>query len=346
MLWTIFLFAARDKRWAKKVNTVHFSSNCAGPNTPSIGRPQPYSSASWLAYTDHNPIEMDWTIGKDWTKDTAPGSKLAARPDVLRLLGSSEEAKKLRIEYADLVTQALHDLEGVSLDWDTVAATMKSCAFKIPGPNSLPWLQGKERELLALRNAVRHAEEKLCKAKANKQSDCQKLLIERRPTSKTLLSQKKIWEAKWWDDLADKAQAAGDNNDEFTFWQVCKTLGFRETRQFHQVVTRTVADPEEDREAWKDFLSSIQHDEGEVSSSVWDLIPVVPQPHTDLAKPPTWMEYQIALNKMHFGKRGGIDDVTVELIRFGGERLQSTVFDVVCSMWNDAAQAPPGHEAD
>ena len=99
-------------------------------------------------------------------------------------------------------------------------------------------------------------------------------------------------------DLADKAQAAGDNNDEFTFWQVCKTLGFRETRKFHQVVKRTVADPEEDREAWKDFLSSIQKDEGEVSSSVWDLIPVVPQPHTDLANPPTWKEYQIALHKM------------------------------------------------
>ena len=292
-----FLVRARDKRWAKKVNTVHFSSTCAGPNTPSIGRPPPYSSASWLAYTDHNPIEMDWTIGKDWTKDTPPGTKLAARPDVFRLLGSSEEAKKLRIEYADLVTKALHDLEGVSLDWDAVAATMKSCAFKILGPtpprNPLPWLQGKESELQALRNAVHQAEEKLRKARANKQSDCQQLLTERRQTSKTLLSQKKIWEAKWWDDLADKAQTAGDNNDEFTFWQVCKTLGFRETRKFHQVVKRTVADPEEDREAWKDFLSSIQKEAGEVSSSVWDLIPVVPQPHTDLANPPTWKEYQI-----------------------------------------------------
>ena len=292
---------------------------------------------------------MDWTIGKDWTKDTPPGQNWQHDRMFSDYLDRRKKLKKLRIEYVYLVTQALHDLEGVSLDWDTVA-TMKSCAFKIFGPtpqrNPLPWLQGKERELLALRNTVHHAEEKLRKARANKQSDCQKLLIERRQTSKALLSQKKIWEAKWWDDLADKAQVAGDNNNEFTFWQVCKTLGFRETRRFHQVVKRTVADPEEDKEAWKDSLSSIQKDKGEVSSLVWDLIPVVPQPHTDLANPPTWKEYQIALNKMHFGKRGGIDDATVELIRFGGERLQSTVFDVVCSMWTDAAQAPPGHEAD
>ena len=86
-----FLVRARDKRWAKKANTVHFSSTCAGPNTPSIGRPQPYSSASWLAYADHNPIEMEWTIGKDWTKDT-PRVKAGCTtgcPQIIGLVGRS-----------------------------------------------------------------------------------------------------------------------------------------------------------------------------------------------------------------------------------------------------------------
>ena len=82
-----FLVRARDKRWAKKVNTVHFSSTCAGPNTPSIGRPLPYSSASWLAFTDHNPIEMGWTIGKDWTKDTPPWDKTGCMPGCPQITG-------------------------------------------------------------------------------------------------------------------------------------------------------------------------------------------------------------------------------------------------------------------
>eukprot|EP00435_Cladocopium_sp_Y103_P048876 s395_g14.t1 len=205
---------------------------------------------------------MEWTIGKDWTRDTPPESKLADRPDVLRFLGSSNEAKRLREEYAALVTTALQDLEGVALDWDTVAGTMKPCALRILGPtpprHHLPWLSGKERDLKALSTAVHLAEEKLRQARVNNQPDCQALVEARRTASKALLSQKKTWEAKWWDDLAEQAQAAGDNNDEFSFWQVCKTLGFRETRRFHQVAKRTVADPEKDREAWKDLLSSIQ----------------------------------------------------------------------------------------
>ena len=54
-----FLVRARDKRWAKKVNTLHFSSNSTS-HTYSLGRPEYYCNASWLAYTDHNPIEMEW----------------------------------------------------------------------------------------------------------------------------------------------------------------------------------------------------------------------------------------------------------------------------------------------
>ena len=149
---------------------------------------------------------LKWSgIGKDWTIEAQSRSKLADRPDVLRFLGSSDEAYKLRQEYAGLVMKALEDLEGVSMDWDTVAATMKSCAFKVLGPTptrrSLPWLQGKGISCL------------------NRTSDCRILLNECRKASKDLLSAKRRWEAQWWDDLAEKAQSASDNHDEFSFWQ-------------------------------------------------------------------------------------------------------------------------------
>ena len=45
-------------------------------------------------------------------------------------------------------------------------------------------------------------------------------------------------------------------------------------------------------------------------------------------------------------EEGGIDDVTVELVRFGSTELQNAVFQVVIDMWTEAATANEGHEAD
>ena len=80
--------------------------------------------------------------------------------------------------------------------------------------------------------------------------------------------------------------------------------------------------------------------------SVWEFIPVAEHSHDCLALPPSFAEFSQALQKMQFGKRGGIDDITVELIRFAGEDLRNATFEVVREMWSEAAIAPEGSEAN
>ena len=146
-------------------------------------------------------------------------------------------------------------------------------------------------------------------------------------------------------DLAEKAQQAGNNHDGFTFWQGCKILGYRDTRSFHRVSFRTVANPDLDREAWKDFLSSRQTGSGGVNPSVWDFFPSDTPPDGSLGEPTTYKEFEIALDSMHCGKCGGIDDATVESLRFCGDKLLENAFSVILSMWNDGAAAETGLEA-
>ena len=154
------------------------------------------------------------------------------------------------------------------------------------------------------------------------------------------------WEAQWWDDIADMAQQAGDQKDELIFWRVCKTLGFRDSRTvFHRCSSRTVADPESDREAWKSFLSNIQTGKGEVDPSVWEHIPTLPCSAHELSADVSWSEFSQALQAMHLGKRGGFDEVTIELVKFGGPDLQSAVFQIIANMWKEASTANPGNEA-
>lgn len=105
-----------------------------------------------------------------------------------------------------------------------------------------PWLRGRENELRQLRAEVHNAEIQLLEARRSNSGEVPTLLEKRRLASKALLASKRKWEAQWWDDLADKAQSASDQRDEFTFWQICKQLGFREQRALHRSSKRTVAD--------------------------------------------------------------------------------------------------------
>ena len=276
-----FLIQHGDRKWVRRTLTLNFSHHPAPASTPKIGRPDYFTAASWLAYTDHNPVELELSLGKDWKAEADKRNQASQRPDVFRMMGSSPEAKSLRQQYTDSVTDALTNLEGVHLDWDAAAAVMKSCALATLGPtpprSPFPWLKGKEVDLKRLQDAVHTTENTLAHARKNHRPDVNALLDKRRQTSKTLLAHKRRWEAEWWDDwddLADTAQKAGDQRDELTFWSVCKTLGFRDTRTvFHRCSSRTVANPELDREAWKDFPNGIQTGKGEIDPSVWEHIP-------------------------------------------------------------------------
>ena len=92
-------------------------------------------------------------------------------------------------------------------------------------------------------------------------------------------------------------------------------------------------------------MAGIQSGLGEVIESVWEFIPPAQKYVEHLAQPPSRHEFDCALSKMKFGKRGGEDDVTVELIRFGNTDLKDVVFQVVLDMWTEASSADEGREA-
>ena len=345
-----FLVRSVDRRWVASVLTVHFASTQVSSGGSRLGRPAALSTAPWLAYTDHDPVELSLRVGKDWLGERRSQQSSETRPHVLRFLGSSREASELRTQYAEVVCKELESLSGTRVDWDLVAGVMKRSAIKVvgltPKRHAKPWLQGKESELVALETAVRNQELSVRTARREGAADLQPLIDARRVASSNLRSAKRRWEACWWDDLAAQANLAGSSGNDFAFWQVCKQLGLRESETTRTGCKRTCSNLEKEREAWKSFLHDIQADEGAVAEEVWEHIPVADAIHESLATLPSRSEFNAALAKMKFGKRGGDDDVTVELVRFGGETLKLTIFQVVSDMWKEASEAEAGHEAD
>ena len=267
----------------------------------------------------------------------------------MRFLGCSQEAARLRKLYAEALSKELESVSGSNLNWDIVADIMKRVAFKVVGPTPArakrPWLQGKEAELLQLESAVHKLEGDLREARRTRPGEVEGLLSSRREANNQLRAAKRRWEACWWDDLAAKANQAGDGGDETAFWQICRQLGFRESYRADTGCVRSCYHPEREREAWKTFLAGIQSGLGEVSESVWEVTPPAQKYVEHLAQPSSRHEFDCALSKMKFGKRGGEDDVTVELIRFGNTDLKDVVFQVVLDMWTEASSADEGREA-
>jgi ribonuclease HI len=301
-------------------------------------------------HTDHDPVELLIRLGKDWTLEQERRREQAPRPDVLRFLGSSREAAALRQDYASKVQAALGSYTGVSLNWDVLANAMKTVALEVVGPvakrDFRPWFRGKERELKALESIVHRCEVELRAARRESDEAADRALKARREANSHLRTAKRRWEAQWWDDLAAKANEVDGSGDSAAFWQICRQLGLRESHRRHTGCRATVANVEAEREAWKDFLSSIQAGQGEVDESVWQFIPGPLPAAPALSGAPSKKEFVDALARMGNRKRGGMDDVPVELVRFGGDDLQQAVFETVSSMWVDASKAHQGQEAD
>ena len=342
-----FLVASSVRRWVKSVVTLKFSAQQKTSTRSVQGRPPHLSGAPCLAHTDHDPVEMHIVMGRDWKGEAEAQQVQKSKPDVSRFLGSSAEAASLRQVYAESVTEELNSLEGVFLSWDVVAELLKRVALRVVGPipkrDHRPWLRGKESELRCLESRAHEAELRWRKARSRNTNDEDEALKQRRTASSVLRAAKRRWEACWWDDLASKANEADATGDSFAFWQICRQLGFRESLRRRTGCMTSVADVAHEREAWRQFLSEIQSGEGQVDDSVWRHVPMASTVAMELKSPPSWVEFESALKSMKFGKRGGMDEVCLELIRFGGPVLHHTVFNIVLDMW-DTAQKSRGWE--
>ena len=124
------------------------------------------------------------------------------------------------------VTEALVHVQGTTLNWDVLADIMKSAALQVvgvcPRRNAKPWLRGKEREVVDLEQTVHQAVLTVRMARAQGIQNIGHLIQARKDASSALRSSKRRWEANWWDDLAMKANQAGETGDDKLFWQVCK----------------------------------------------------------------------------------------------------------------------------
>ena len=81
------------------------------------------------------------------------------------------------------------------------------------------------------------------------------------------------------------------------------------------------ADVQSERDAWAEHFRLIGEGSGSVAARVWDNVPSYSPRDVVWGAAPAPNELHAALRQMSLGKAAGEDEVTAELLKFGGGQL-------------------------
>ena len=104
------------------------------------------------------------------------------------------------------------------------------------------------------------------------------------------------------------------------------------------------ADAPFERDAWAEHFRLIGEGPGSVEDRVWANVPSFSPMDSVWGNAPAPNELHAALRQMSLGKAAGEDEVTAELLRFGGDNLWEAVVRVCREQWMLLTEAAPGAE--
>ena len=296
-------------------------------------------SPTWSAYTDHNPVEV--RLAKGWVFRQPPrlmGKRKRPHWALLRGVGDGPRlakealATELSRRMAEEQPTSWSDLSGLGLDVSLAVLGTE------PRRDSRPWVLGVEAELKQHDDAVAQASSrKRLAADDASWGDADK---EWRRTKRRRSAWLRDREVAWWDAQAQKVQDASDQGDSFGVFST-----FRELRSRGSSVRAGEVRPqnvEEERAAWANHFAAIGAGEGEVAVRVWDNVPELTAMDSVLGSAPAPNELHAALRQMSLGKAAGSDEVTAELLKFGGDSFWEAVVRVCREQWLLLTEAAPG----
>lgn len=152
------------------------------------------------------------------------------------------------------------------------------------------------------------------------------------------------WKWEWVDSLTDELRTAQIKGDTRRVFAIHKELGIRDDRDKLQMTTKTVLNPEAEREAWKEHFRTIQEGKEWAEEHVWENIKVEPMVYQWLTNTPSHEEIHKCGQKMSNNKAAGIDGFLAEFYKYGSETLQKQVSGLIQQMWQEALRGQFGEE--
>ena len=296
---------------------------------------------SWSAYTDHNPVEV--RLAKGWVYRAPPRTpRKLRRPNWLLLRGSSESAQTAREALATELDRRVGDEQPAT--WSDLVTLGVGVARAVlgeePKRDVRPWVRGCEPELSGFDRAISDAS--IRKRQAETWEEWSASVAEVRRCKRRRVAWLRSKEVAWWDAKAQQAQDKADQGDAFGVFATFKELRLRGSSLSSGEIRP--AEAELERDAWAEHFRMIGEGAGSVDDRVWSNVPSYPPMDVVWGNAPAPNELHAALRQMSLGKAAGEDEVTAELLKFGGDSLWEAVVRVCREQWLLLTEAAPGAE--
>ena len=201
------------------------------------------------------------------------------------------------------------------------------------------WFDDNEEGISELLHHKNQAHEKLLASSSNTK-DIGKLTSEYQESKATAQREIRRMKNEWWEKMATEAQAAADRKDTKTFYSYVNAVFGPSQTNFAPVRSKDgktlLKDIKSIQNRWVEHYSELLNRPSSVDHTIIDQVeqlPIVDQ--MDIA--PTRDETINAVKKLNTGKSPGLDGLTSEILKSGGEKMIDLLLELILHYWETGA---------
>ncbi|CAG9130045.1 unnamed protein product [Plutella xylostella] len=236
--------------------------------------------------------------------------------------------EKFRLELNNRFNQLTVDAD-IDNHWDSVKHTVKTTAVKVLGrkrnTKRRKWWNQDCEEIVK--------ERRKCKIQAENNEEWVAKYKKVQTEARTIIKRAK---RQHLDNIVRGMETLLRANESRKFYKAvssCKK-GYQPTAQFLEDDDgNLISDRDTIMTCWRDYFQQLLN-----CQPLEEQVPRSMEHNSEIVEPPTFEEVREAIMRLKNHKAPGIDDLPSELWKYGGGRVQSELFQLLCKIWEEEKQ--------
>ena len=235
-------------------------------------------------------------------------------------------------------SDSLSSLGGVN-DWETFRDTVYNVGKDTLGfvkNNHKDWFDDNNPTIQQYLSEKRSIESLLLSDPTNSILHTQNLKRVKRHIQRNL----RQLENEWWEKIITEIQDASNIGDSHKLYSLLRKVYGPRSSNVTPIRSKDgshlIKDPAGIMNRWKEHFDDLLNRESSVNESFLDKIQQR-EVKWVMDERPTRTEVDKAIDSMNLGKAPGKDGIAAEMLRFGGEYIRTSVWEIICRFWDEGS---------
>lgn len=281
-----------------------------------------------------------------WTDHRLVRGKLnlTVRPKVRKITSSLPKRLNVdKLKSPDIKNEFQNAVNGVNLSdslnlWNDFRSQIYEVASNVIGFKSKKnqdWFDENEKGISQLLHSKHQAHAKLLNSNHNNK-DIGQLTSEYQESKATAQREIRRMKNEWWEKTASEAQSAADRKDAKAFYSYVHEVFGPSQNNFAPIRTKDgkvlLKDVKSIQDRWVEHYSELLNRPSTVDRNIIDQVEQLPNIE-EMDCDPTRNEVADAVKKLNSGKSPGLDGLTSEILKSGGEKMTDLLHEIILHYW-------------